>query len=124
MSSSWTDKQNKAFESALAKYDKDTPDRWENVARAVGGGKSAEDVKRHYEKLTRDVDHIDAGGFQDFQYGDGSSSSNNKSTGGGSSSKEKSAEVPQAPVITQGPHLPPQAKLASLSSMHQVPYIH
>ncbi|KAJ7944275.1 Protein RADIALIS-like [Quillaja saponaria] len=50
--SSWTPKQNKLFEKALALYDKDTPDRWQNVAKAVGG-KSAEEVKRHYEILVR-----------------------------------------------------------------------
>ncbi|KAK8608746.1 hypothetical protein V6N13_024159 [Hibiscus sabdariffa] len=49
-SSSWTTKQNKMFEKALAKYDQDTPDRWHNIAKAVGG-KSAEEVKRHYEIL-------------------------------------------------------------------------
>ncbi|KAJ4966378.1 hypothetical protein NE237_018227 [Protea cynaroides] len=39
--SSWTPKQNKLFEKALALHDKDTPDRWQNVARYVGpsGGK-------------------------------------------------------------------------------------
>lgn len=80
MSSSWTDKQNKLFEYALAIYDKDTPDRWQNIARAVGGGKSAEDVKRHYEKLYRDVQHIDSGGRQ----------GSNRSSSGGSSSNGNS----------------------------------
>ncbi|XP_068637348.1 protein RADIALIS-like 3 [Aristolochia californica] len=58
--SSWTPKQNKLFEKALAVYDKDTPDRWQNVARAVGG-KSAEEVKRHYEILIEDVKYIESG---------------------------------------------------------------
>lgn len=58
--SSWTAKQNKAFEKALAVYDKDTPDRWHNVAKAVGG-KTAEEVKRHYEVLVEDVKHIESG---------------------------------------------------------------
>ncbi|PQQ09916.1 protein RADIALIS-like 4 [Prunus yedoensis var. nudiflora] len=58
--SSWTPKQNKQFEKALALYDKDTPDRWQKVARAVGG-KSAEEVKQHYEILIEDVNHIEAG---------------------------------------------------------------
>ncbi|KAJ9704791.1 hypothetical protein PVL29_003033 [Vitis rotundifolia] len=57
--SSWTAKQNKAFEEALAVYDKDTPDRWYNVARAVGG-KTVEEVKRHYEILVEDIKSIDS----------------------------------------------------------------
>ncbi|KAK7854438.1 protein radialis-like 6 [Quercus suber] len=52
-SDSWTAKENKAFERALAVYDKDTPDRWHNVAKAVGG-KTPEQVKRHYELLVED----------------------------------------------------------------------
>ncbi|XP_044488977.1 protein RADIALIS-like 1 [Mangifera indica] len=59
-SMSWSAEQNKAFERALAVYDKDTPDRWYNVARAVGG-KTAEEVKRHYEVLVADIKHIEAG---------------------------------------------------------------
>ncbi|KAM1002594.1 hypothetical protein ACFX13_003057 [Malus domestica] len=58
--SSWTAKQNKAFEKALAVYDKDTADRWYNVAKAVGG-KTPEEVKRHYELLVEDVKHIESG---------------------------------------------------------------
>ncbi|KAL4588809.1 hypothetical protein LXL04_001704 [Taraxacum kok-saghyz] len=45
---SWTAKQNKAFEKALAVFDRDTPDRWHNVAKAVGG-KTPEEVKQHYQ---------------------------------------------------------------------------
>ncbi|KAK9216703.1 hypothetical protein WN944_008713 [Citrus x changshan-huyou] len=58
--STWTAKQNKLFENALAIYDKDTPDRWHNLARAVGG-KTVEEVKRHYEMLAEDVSRIEAG---------------------------------------------------------------
>ncbi|XP_055821579.1 protein RADIALIS-like 3 [Solanum dulcamara] len=54
----WTTKQNKKFEEALALFDKDTPDRWHNIARCVGG-KSAEEVKRHYELLVKDVMQIE-----------------------------------------------------------------
>ncbi|KAH8509450.1 hypothetical protein H0E87_011277 [Populus deltoides] len=59
-SSSWTPKQNKLFEKALAVYDKDTPDRWQNVAKAVGG-KSAEEVKMHYDRLVEDLTYIESG---------------------------------------------------------------
>ncbi|CAN8257701.1 unnamed protein product [Cochlearia groenlandica] len=65
--SSWTAKQDKKFEVALAKYDKDTPDRWQNIARAVGG-KSAEEVKRHYELLLRDVNDIESGRYPQPRY--------------------------------------------------------
>ncbi|KAG6777856.1 hypothetical protein POTOM_017695 [Populus tomentosa] len=60
-SSSWTPRENKLFEKALALFDKDTPDRWKNVAKAVGGVKSAEEVKRHYEILVEDLKHIESG---------------------------------------------------------------
>lgn len=56
----WTAKQNKLFEQALAVYDRDTPDRWHNIARAVGG-KSADEVRRYYELLVKDLEHIEAG---------------------------------------------------------------
>ncbi|XP_058740159.1 protein RADIALIS-like 3 [Vicia villosa] len=59
-SSSWSVKDNKAFERALAVYDKDAPDRWYNVAHAVGG-KTAEEVKKHYELLVQDVKRIESG---------------------------------------------------------------
>lgn len=64
---SWTRKENKLFERALAIYDQDTPDRWNNVARAVGG-KSAEEVRRHYELLIRDVNDIESGRYPHPNY--------------------------------------------------------
>ncbi|CAK9178521.1 unnamed protein product [Ilex paraguariensis] len=73
--STWTAKQNKLFENALATYDKDTPDRWHNLARAVGG-KTVEEVKRHYEMLVEDVEHIESGKVPLPNY---------KASGGGSS---------------------------------------
>lgn len=58
---SWTVKQNKQFEKALALHDRDTPERWQNIAKAVGGGKSVEEVKKHYEILVEDLIHIESG---------------------------------------------------------------
>ncbi|XP_006303004.2 protein RADIALIS-like 6 [Capsella rubella] len=58
--SSWTFHQNKMFERALAIYDKDTPDRWHNVAKAVEG-KSVEEVKHHYDILVEDLINIESG---------------------------------------------------------------
>jgi len=59
-SGTWTPKQNKAFERALAIYDKDTPDRWHNIAKAVVG-KTAAECKRHYEDLVEDLKRIESG---------------------------------------------------------------
>ncbi|KAK6946275.1 hypothetical protein RJ641_013819 [Dillenia turbinata] len=59
--SAWTMEQNKAFELALSVYDKDTSDRWQNVANAVGGGKTAEECKRLYDILVEDVKLIESG---------------------------------------------------------------
>ncbi|XP_020553123.1 transcription factor RADIALIS-like isoform X2 [Sesamum indicum] len=58
--SAWTAKENKDFEKALAVYDKDTPDRWANVARAVGG-RTEEEVRRHYDILVEDINCIESG---------------------------------------------------------------
>ncbi|KAK1269013.1 Protein RADIALIS-like 6 [Acorus gramineus] len=58
-SSTWSREENKQFEKALAKYDKDTADRWHNVAKLVGG-KSVEEVKRHFDILMEDVRRIDS----------------------------------------------------------------
>ncbi|KAK0605534.1 hypothetical protein LWI29_027851 [Acer saccharum] len=76
VAASWTAKQNKQFERALAVYDKDTPDRWHNIAKAVGG-KSVEEVKRHYEILLKDVNDIESGRypFPNYRSSCGSSSS-------------------------------------------------
>jgi len=59
MANSWTARQNKLFEQALALYDRETPERWHNVAKVVG--KSVEDVKSHYEILKEDVQRIEHG---------------------------------------------------------------
>lgn len=58
--SNWTIEQNKLFENALAKYDKDTPDRWMKIANATGG-KSVEEIKMQYQKLIHDIALIEAG---------------------------------------------------------------
>ncbi|XP_057965702.1 protein RADIALIS-like 1 [Malania oleifera] len=63
--SPWTPKQNKLFEKALAMYDKDTPDRWQNVAKAVG--KTTEEVKKQYQILEEDVRRIESGPIPDYR---------------------------------------------------------
>lgn len=56
----WTKEENKRFESALALFDKDSPDRWHKVAQLIPG-KSEADVYRQYQVLEEDVSDIEAG---------------------------------------------------------------
>ncbi|KAF7816356.1 transcription factor DIVARICATA-like [Senna tora] len=58
--SEWSREENKKFESALAIYDKDTPDRWLKVASMIPG-KSVYDVIKQYKELEEDVCEIEAG---------------------------------------------------------------
>jgi len=59
-STEWTREDNKKFESALAIYDKDTPDRWFKVAAMIPG-KTVFDVIKQYRELEEDVSEIEAG---------------------------------------------------------------
>lgn len=63
----WTPLENKWFENALAKFDKDTPDRWQRVAEMVPG-KTVADVRRQYKELEDDVSSIEAGLFPMYGY--------------------------------------------------------
>ncbi|KAL6574618.1 hypothetical protein OROMI_011903 [Orobanche minor] len=56
----WTPEENKRFENALALFDKDTPDRWHNVASMIPG-KTVCDVIKQYRELVEDVSDIEAG---------------------------------------------------------------
>ncbi|KAL6844361.1 hypothetical protein ACP4OV_026034 [Aristida adscensionis] len=69
----WTREQEKAFENAVAAMEEEEDGegegegeegggaaRWEKIAAAVEG-KTAEEVRRHYELLVEDVDGIEAG---------------------------------------------------------------
>ncbi|XP_047329164.1 protein RADIALIS-like 4 [Impatiens glandulifera] len=57
----WNARQNKLFENALAMYGEETTDRWQKMARFIGGNKTAEDVKRHYDLLVDEVSQIESG---------------------------------------------------------------
>ncbi|RLN19125.1 protein RADIALIS-like 3 [Panicum miliaceum] len=77
MSSSWSFSENERFERALATYEEGTPQRWERIAAAVGGGKSVDAVRRHYARLAVDIGGIEAGGGDPNANGTASSSNNN-----------------------------------------------
>ncbi|GMH04222.1 hypothetical protein Nepgr_006061 [Nepenthes gracilis] len=66
-SSIWTKEENKQFESALAIFDDNTPDRWLKVAAMIPG-KSVWDVIKQYKELEEDVNDIEAGLFSDPGY--------------------------------------------------------
>lgn len=61
-SAKWTAAENKMFENALAFYDKDTPERWQQVAAWVPG-KTVRDVMEQYQELENDISSIEAGLF-------------------------------------------------------------
>ncbi|KAI3819997.1 hypothetical protein L1987_13852 [Smallanthus sonchifolius] len=63
----WTPIENKLFENALAKFDKDTPDRWQRVAEMVPG-KTVADVMKQYKELEDDVSSIEAGFYPKYGY--------------------------------------------------------
>ncbi|XVE52553.1 hypothetical protein DITRI_Ditri02bG0131100 [Diplodiscus trichospermus] len=56
----WTKEENKRFESALAIYGEDVPDRWIKVAAMIPG-KTVSDVIKQYRELEEDVFDIEAG---------------------------------------------------------------
>jgi len=66
--SKWSPKENKMFEQALAYYGEGTPNRWDKVSSAMGGIKSAEEVRCHYEDLDYDVKMIESGHVPNPQY--------------------------------------------------------
>ncbi|KAL5099437.1 hypothetical protein RYX36_003764, partial [Vicia faba] len=57
----WTTKKNKLFENALAIYDKETSDRWYNIAMFVGGTTTEVEIKKQYEILQEDIKNIESG---------------------------------------------------------------
>ncbi|KAL9660009.1 hypothetical protein QQ045_024819 [Rhodiola kirilowii] len=69
-SSSWTRDEDKKFENALAMYAENSPNRWENVVRHMGGTKTVDQVKQHYQLLVEDINNIEAGKIPPPNYED------------------------------------------------------
>ncbi|KAJ0689500.1 putative transcription factor MYB/SANT family [Helianthus annuus] len=71
----WNPVENKLFENALAKFDNDTPDRWQRVAEMVPG-KTVADVIRQYKELEDDVSSIEAGFYPKYRYNNNNNNNN------------------------------------------------
>lgn len=73
-SPAWTRPEDKAFERALVVFPEGTPERWRRIAGLVPG-RSAEEVRAHYEALVEDVFEIDSGRVELPGYSDESDAS-------------------------------------------------
>lgn len=87
--SQWTRDHDKLFERALLIVPEDLPDRWEKIAEQVPG-KSAAEVRDHYEALVHDVLEIDSGRVEVPSYSDDSAASGG---GGGLSDWDSSNQI-------------------------------
>ncbi|KAG5556965.1 hypothetical protein RHGRI_007269 [Rhododendron griersonianum] len=72
-SSAWSRYEDKVFERALVAFPEEMADRWEKIAERIPG-KSAGEVRAHYEALVQDVIEIDSGRVELPSYPDGSES--------------------------------------------------
>ncbi|KAE8682471.1 Transcription factor DIVARICATA [Hibiscus syriacus] len=68
----WTRSEDKLFENALVTFPEEISDRWKKIADRIPG-KSAGEVKEHFDMLLHDVYEIDAGRIKVPNYADDSS---------------------------------------------------
>lgn len=76
----WTREENKEFEVALVSVDEATPNRWEVIATMLSGNRTADDVRRHYDSLVKNIELIESGALDHilkyiYTAGDGEDSS-------------------------------------------------
>ncbi|XVE79215.1 hypothetical protein DITRI_Ditri14bG0039700 [Diplodiscus trichospermus] len=108
--SSWSWHQDKLFEQALVMFlDHESPERWKKIAAQVPG-KSAMEVRKHYEDLEHDVMEIESGrvGLPSYN-GEFESPSRVNESGGsqvwfGSKGKEKESERRKGVPWTEEEH--------------------
>ncbi|KAK3030715.1 hypothetical protein RJ639_037212, partial [Escallonia herrerae] len=67
----WTRLEDKLFEQALVMFPEEVSGRWQRIADRLPG-KSAQEVKAHYDALVHDVSEIDAGRVEPPSYSDDS----------------------------------------------------
>ncbi|XP_026408255.1 transcription factor SRM1-like isoform X1 [Papaver somniferum] len=84
--STWTREEEKAFEKAIISNPEDSIDRWEKIAEALPG-RTAEEIKNHYELLVEDVNNIEAGLVTLPNYISASEGSTEHASEGGTSKK-------------------------------------
>lgn len=58
LDSNWSRQEDMKFETALALYGDETPERWENVASMMGV-RTPDEVKERYDILVEDVNSIE-----------------------------------------------------------------
>ncbi|KAL4284583.1 hypothetical protein GQ457_16G008190 [Hibiscus cannabinus] len=110
LSPAWSWQQDKAFEQALVMFSDDrSPYRWEKIAAQVPG-KTAAEVKKHYEDLEHDVLEIESGRVELPNYEDELEAGSwvNESGGSqvlvGSKGKEKESERRKGVPWTEEEH--------------------
>lgn len=74
----WTRQQDKIFEHALVMVPENSPNRWIKIAALVPG-KSAAEVRDHFDALVSDVQKIDSGRVELPSYADDSVASSPES---------------------------------------------
>ncbi|XVE59599.1 hypothetical protein DITRI_Ditri05aG0058800 [Diplodiscus trichospermus] len=105
-SASWSWHQDKLFEQALVMFpdDEESADRWEKIAAQVPG-KSAMEVRKHYEDLEYDVMEIESGRVQLPSYeGEFESASWVNESGESKGKKERESERRKGVPWTEEEH--------------------